>query len=134
MRRYERPSTLLTSASQEPLWMGAVASARQRLVMRICRGEPTSALENRVILVETHRGALTSYQIKRLLRQENQWLLTSDNPSGPAIDAGHATVPIARLERVISPSELAPPVGTVMNESLRLDVFGLIRTADALWT
>src|SRR5262249_28750466 len=66
-------------------------------VMRFCRGEPTSALENRIILVETHTGPLTSYQIKRLQRQGTRWLLASDNPSGPTFDAGPATVPIARL-------------------------------------
>jgi cold shock CspA family protein/SOS-response transcriptional repressor LexA len=93
-------------------------------VMRVCRGEPTSALENRVILVETRIGALASYQIKRLQRQGSQWLLASDNPSGPTIDAGPATVPIARLERIVSPSDLAPTIGTVMNESELATRFG----------
>jgi len=94
-------------------------------VMRVCRGEPASALGNRVILVEIRTGALTNYQIKRLQRHGTQWVLTSDNPSGPTIDAGQATVPIARLERVVSPSDLAPPTGTVMNESELTTRFGL---------
>ena len=94
-------------------------------VMRVCRGEPVSALENRVILVETHSGGLTNYQIKRLQRHGTHWVLTSGNPSGPTIDAGYETVPIARLERVVSPSDLAPPIGTVMNESELAARFGL---------
>lgn len=32
-------------------------------VMRVCRGEPVSAVQNRVILVETHTGALTNLVI-----------------------------------------------------------------------
>jgi len=94
-------------------------------VMRVCRGEPTSALENRVILVETHTGALANYQIKRLQRQGTRWLFASDNPSGPTFDAGPATVPIARLERIVSPSDLAPTIGTMMNESELATRFGL---------
>jgi hypothetical protein len=94
-------------------------------VMRLCRGEPISALENRVILVETHPGAVAGYQIKRLQRQGTRWLLASDNPSGPTFDAGPSTVPIARLERIVSPSDLAPTIGTVMNESELATRFGL---------
>ena len=94
-------------------------------VMRVSRGEPASAFENRVVLVEVHTGTLASYQIKRLQRQGTQWLLTSDNPSGPTIEAGDAMVPIARLERVVSPSDLAPANGTLINESELPSRFGL---------
>jgi hypothetical protein len=94
-------------------------------VMRVCRGDSISALENHIILVETHIGAVVGYQIKRLQRQGTRWLLVSDNPSGPTFDAGPATVPIARLERIVSPSDLAPPIGTVMNESELATRFGL---------
>src|SRR5262245_8701285 len=86
-------------------------------IMRLSRGQPPSGLENRVVLVEVDSGEGASrYQIKRLRRAGGNWLLTSDNAEGPTIEAGNEMVVIARLERVISPSELAPPVGTPLTE------------------
>jgi SOS-response transcriptional repressor LexA len=81
-------------------------------IMRLCRAEAPSALENRVVLVQV-RGeqAAAGYQIKRLRRQDGQWLLTSDNPSGPTFRAGDDMVPIARFERAIDPAQLAPVPG-----------------------
>jgi hypothetical protein len=96
--------------------------------MRISRGQPASALENRVILVQVQSGdAGADYQIKRLRRDGAQWSLTSDNPEGPTIEAGNEMVPIARLERVIFPSDLAPARGTVLTEPELPSQFGLDR-------
>jgi hypothetical protein len=94
-------------------------------IMRVSRGQPASALENRVILVEVHNGDAASYQIKRLRRQGTGWLLTSDNPAGPTIEADDEMVAIARLERVIPPSDLAPPIATVLTEPELPSRFGL---------
>jgi superfamily II DNA or RNA helicase/diadenosine tetraphosphate (Ap4A) HIT family hydrolase/HKD family nuclease len=94
-------------------------------LMRVCRREPASALENRVVLVEVRSETGTSYLIKRLSRQGTQWLLTSDNPSGPIIEPGPEMIPIARLERVVQPSDLAPPVGTVISEAELAIRFGV---------
>src|SRR5262245_20826674 len=95
------------------------------VVMRVCRSEPAGALENRVVLVEVRTDSCAGYKIKRLLRQGTQWLLKSYTPSGPTIEAGPEMIPIARLERVIAPSDLAPPVGTVVSESELPLRFGL---------
>jgi hypothetical protein len=95
-------------------------------VLRVSRGQPASALENRVVLVQVHGGdSGEGYQIKRLRREGKRWLLTSDNPEGPTIEADNAMVVIARLEKVISPSDLAPPVGTVLTEPELSSWFGL---------
>jgi len=87
-------------------------------IMRLSRGQPATALENRVVLVEVDsRDVAARYQIKRLSRGAGgNWLLTSDNAEGPTIEAGNVMVVIARLERVLSPSDLAPPVGAVLTE------------------
>jgi hypothetical protein len=69
--------------------------------------------------------AAARYQIKRLRRGAGQWRLVSDNAEGPTIEAGSDMVVIARLESVISPSNLAPPVGTVLTESELASAFGL---------
>ena len=95
-------------------------------VMRLSRGQPASALENRVVMVEVGSSdAAARYQIKRLRRGAGQWRLVSDNAEGPTIDAGSDMVVIARLESVISPSNLAPSVGTVLTESELASAFGL---------
>ena len=95
-------------------------------VMRVSRGQMASSLENRVVLVQVHRGDLgAGYQIKRLRRKGTGWLLTSDNPAGPTIEAGDQMVAIARLEQVISPTDLAPPNGTIIDETELASRFGL---------
>ena len=86
-------------------------------VMRVARSMPASAVENRVVLVETgHAGFGAHYQIKRLRRRGKGWLLASDNPEGPTIEATEEMVPIARLERAFRPESLGPEVGTVLEE------------------
>jgi superfamily II DNA or RNA helicase/diadenosine tetraphosphate (Ap4A) HIT family hydrolase/SOS-response transcriptional repressor LexA len=95
-------------------------------VMRVARSMPASAVENRVVLVETrHDGFGAHYQIKRLRRRGSGWLLTSDNPEGPTIEATEEMVPIARLERAIRPESLAPAVGTVLEPHEIAARFGL---------
>jgi len=95
-------------------------------VMRVCRGQSASALQNRVVLVEVPTGQIGSgYQIKRLRRDGVRWLLTSDNPQGPTIEADGAMVAIARLDLVISPSQLAPLDGTLIRDIDLSSSFGL---------
>ncbi len=93
-------------------------------VMRVARGAPASAVEGKVVLVQLPSDAGSSaYQIKRLKKQERgPWLLTSDNPDGPTIEATGDTVVIARLDRAVRPENLAQAPGTV------LDRDGLTRT------
>ncbi len=95
-------------------------------VMRLSRSQPASAVENRVVLVEVHgEGSGAQYQIKRLRRHGGGWLLTSDNPEGPTIEATEGMVPIARLERVVHPEDLAPPLGTVCSDEALPAHFGV---------
>ena len=79
-----------------------------------------------MVLVEVRgEGEAGAYVIKRLKKQGKGWLLTSDNPSGPTIAADADTVPIARLVRVVRPEDLAPAVGSVLEESELAARFGL---------
>lgn len=95
-------------------------------VMRVARSMPASAVENRVVLVETTDAAFgAQHQIKRLVRRGSGWLLASDNPEGPTIAATEDMVPIARLERAIRPESLGPEVGTVIEDHELAARFGL---------
>ncbi|HWO23573.1 MAG TPA: DEAD/DEAH box helicase family protein [Kofleriaceae bacterium] len=95
-------------------------------VMRVARSMPASAVEGRVVLVETSDDSFGArYQIKRLRRSGAGWLLASDNPAGPTIEATEEMVPIARLERAIRPESFAPTEGTVLEEHGLAAGFGL---------
>lgn len=95
-------------------------------VMRVARGAPSGALNDRVVLVQVSGEAFGSqYQIKRLCRRDNRWLLTSDNPAGPTIEPREDMAVIARLDQVIRPESLAPAVGTVIEEGELAARFGL---------
>jgi hypothetical protein len=95
-------------------------------VFRFARGAPASALENRVVLAETHRaGPGAQYQIKRLTPAGTGWRFVSDNPEGPSFDASDETVAIARLERALRPEELAPPEGSTLAQADFASSFGL---------
>jgi len=83
-------------------------------------------LHNRVMLVQIAGDADDyAYVLKRLKREDGKWLLTSDNPDGPTLAGTKDMRPIARVERIIAPERLAPPVGTVIaHEGLR-DAFAI---------
>jgi superfamily II DNA or RNA helicase/diadenosine tetraphosphate (Ap4A) HIT family hydrolase len=85
-------------------------------VMRLARGSSASSLAGRVVLVQLPGESFGSqYQIKRLKQRDARWLLTSDNPEGPTFAATEDMVPIARLETVVRPEDLAPAVGTTLD-------------------
>ncbi len=95
-------------------------------VMRIARSAPSGALLDRVVLVQVPGEAFGSqYQIKRLRRHDNRWLLTSDNPTGPTIEPREDMAVIARLDRVVRPEALAPAIGTGIEEVDLPTRFGL---------
>jgi superfamily II DNA or RNA helicase/HKD family nuclease len=86
-------------------------------VMRYARGLPADALVNRAVLAQLPGDAEGGlYQIKRLLRHGAAWSLASDNPDGPTFFELDGVVPIARLEHVVRPEDLAPSVGTVVGD------------------
>lgn len=80
-------------------------------VLRVARREVASAVEGKVVLVQVD----DQFQLKRLRREGAGWALTSDAPGGPTFAASAETVPIARLEKVVRPEDLAPAVGTVLD-------------------
>jgi hypothetical protein len=83
-------------------------------------------LQNRVMLLQVAGDADDyGYVLKRLKRVDRNWLLTSDNPDGPTIEATAQMRPIARVERVVPPDQLAPPVGTVLTAEGLGDAFGI---------
>jgi hypothetical protein len=105
-------------------------------LMRAARSAPASAFENRVALVQLPAEVFgNQYQIKRLERRGTKWLLTSDNPDGPTFEGGEGMVPIARLERVVRPEDLAPAIGTTMSETELSERFGMdVQPATERWS
>ncbi|MCA9623579.1 MAG: S24 family peptidase, partial [Myxococcales bacterium] len=95
-------------------------------VFRVARDLPASAVEGRVALVQvpTETDA-HAFQIKRLTRTRQGWSLTSDNPSGPSLQADASMIVIGRLERAFAPESLAPPRGTTLTEAELPTAFGL---------
>lgn len=86
-------------------------------VMRLMRGASASALDGRAVLAEIPGDAFGSrYHIKRLVQRDGRWTLVSDNPDGPTIEVTKNTTQIARVERVLRPEELAPPIGTLLRD------------------
>jgi len=95
-------------------------------VMRAMRGAATDALVNRVVLAQvTDAAGDDRYHLKRLVRSGAGWQLVSDNPEGPTIAIDREVAPIARLEGVIRPESLGPPVGTTVREDELSARFGL---------
>src|SRR6185503_8907287 len=87
------------------------------IVLRLARGAGIGALRGRVALVQTpdpREGH--AFQLKRIVEEDGRWLLRSDNPSRPSYDATVDTIPIAIVEKVIRPEELAPPVGELLDD------------------
>jgi SOS-response transcriptional repressor LexA len=95
-------------------------------LLRLARGAAPSAVEGRVVLVESPSdGAGTQFQLKRLQRHDGGWRLVSDNPAGPNFPAREGMTVIARLERSFTPESLAPEVGTTIAEADLARAFGL---------
>jgi superfamily II DNA or RNA helicase/diadenosine tetraphosphate (Ap4A) HIT family hydrolase len=95
-------------------------------VLRLARGAAPSAVEGRVVLVESPSGSVgAQYQLKRLLRRDGEWQLVSDNPTGPGFPAREGMQVIARLEQSFTPESLAPEVGTAIAEADLARGFGL---------
>ena len=95
-------------------------------VLSLARGAATPSLEGRVVLIETPGSAVGSqYQLKRLKRQGDRWILASDNPDGPTIDVRPDSVAIARLQASFTPEQLAPPIGATLEDAALAAAFGL---------
>jgi superfamily II DNA or RNA helicase/diadenosine tetraphosphate (Ap4A) HIT family hydrolase/SOS-response transcriptional repressor LexA len=95
-------------------------------LLRLARGAAPSAVEGRVVLVESPSdGTGTQFQLKRLQRHEAGWRLVSDNPAGPSFTSREGMTVIARLERSFTPEALAPQLGATIAEADLARAFGL---------
>ena len=73
------------------------------LVMRWARAASLESLQGRVALIELRSGETVAHQVKRIVREGARWLLTSDNPSTPPVEATAQSVPVA-----VSPARHSP--------------------------
>jgi SOS-response transcriptional repressor LexA len=97
------------------------------LIMRWGRAESLESLQGRVALIEIRSGQSLAHQVKRVVRDGNRWLLKSDNPVRASVEATVQTIPVAVLEQVIHPEDLAPPVGERLRDEQLASAFGLSR-------
>lgn len=97
------------------------------LVMRYARGAGAGAVEGKVALVQVPEPAGFAYQVKRIVREQDRWLLRSDNPARPSFEAAENVVPIALLVEVIAPEQLGPERGAQLTDEQAMEAFGLDR-------
>jgi superfamily II DNA or RNA helicase/diadenosine tetraphosphate (Ap4A) HIT family hydrolase len=95
------------------------------LVMRWARASSLASLQGRVALIEIRSGETLAHQVKRVVREGGHWLLKSDNPARPSIEATTHAIPVAVLEQVVRPEDLAPPVGEKLRDEQLASAFGL---------
>lgn len=96
------------------------------LVMRLARGVGLGSLRDRVALVQMPDDrAGYVYQVKRIVKDGTSWTLHSDNPGSPSFPATEETVPIAVVEEVVHPEDLAPVVGGQLDGRQAADLFSL---------
>ena len=95
--------------------------------MRRVQGEGVQALQGEVALVQVPdpSGPGFQVQVKRIVREGEQWLLRSDNRESPPFPLTQDVVPLARLVEVIRPESLAPAVGTLLTDEQAMKAFGL---------
>ena len=95
------------------------------LVMRGSRAVGAGPVEGKVALVQVEDSAGFAYQVKRLVRNDGRWLLRSDNPERPSVEAGTEVEPIALLVEVIPPERLGPAHGSSLTDEQLMEHFGL---------
>jgi len=96
------------------------------LIMRFARSASYEALNNKVALLQIPDPDIGfSYHIKRLVRKGATWILRSDNPDRPSLEATHQTVPIAVLADIIRPEDIGPRPGERLDDSAVARAFGL---------
>lgn len=98
------------------------------VVLRWARGEALKNLHysSKPALIENRDvSGEAGYQLKRVVREEGRWLLRSNNPEMPDFEATEETRPIAVLQQVIRPEDLAPSVGDLIRDASLASAFGL---------
>jgi superfamily II DNA or RNA helicase len=94
------------------------------LVMRYARAAGIGAVEGKVALVQVPAPGGFEYQVKRIVREGEQWLLRSDNAAHPSYPATEDVVPIALLVDVILPERLGPATVERLPDEEAQKVFG----------
>ncbi|WP_395838099.1 DEAD/DEAH box helicase family protein [Archangium violaceum] len=95
------------------------------LVMRYARAAGIGAVEGKVALLQVPDAAGYGYQVKRVMREGDRWMLRSNNPARPSFEATEDVVPIALLVEVIPPTKLGPATGERMTDEEATRAFGL---------
>ncbi|MFN7989465.1 MAG: DEAD/DEAH box helicase family protein [Thermoanaerobaculia bacterium] len=98
------------------------------VVLRWARGEALKNLHytGRPALIENRDASgEAGYQLKRVVREGGRWLLRSNNPDVPDFEGSEETRPIAVVQQVIRPEDLAPPVGALIPDAGLASAFGL---------
>ncbi|MBN1208210.1 MAG: DEAD/DEAH box helicase family protein [Myxococcaceae bacterium] len=95
------------------------------LVMRYARGVSASGVVGKVALVQVPDPAGYAYQVKRLIREKDRWLLRSDNPARASFEAAEDVVPIALLVEIVPPERLGPERGAHLTDEQVMEAFGL---------
>ncbi|QRK12331.1 S24 family peptidase [Archangium violaceum] len=95
------------------------------LVMRYARAAGIGAVEGKVALVQVPDAAGYGYQVKRIIREGDRWMLRSDNPARPSFEATEDVVPVALLVEVIPPAKLGPATGERMTDEETARAFEL---------
>jgi len=96
------------------------------LILKYARGAGLGAVEGRVALVETDDGhGNMAYQVKRVIREGQQWVLASDRPGLTNIVATSETRVIALLLERIAVESLGPDVGALVTDGELSTSFGL---------
>jgi hypothetical protein len=95
------------------------------LVMRYVRGVGIGALDGHVALVRVPDASGHTYQVKRIVRQDDQWRLRSENPEYPPFDVTEDMMPIAQLVEIIPPERVGPLTGVLLEDEGIKKAFGL---------
>lgn len=96
------------------------------LVMRFARGASREAIQGNIALVEVPDSDIgASYLVKRIVRDDKQWILRSENAAHASIGATAELVPIATLVEVVKPEAIGPEVGATIDEEKLAEAFGL---------
>jgi hypothetical protein len=105
------------------------------LVMRWARRATLPEVEGRVALVargDPRTGS--TFHVKRIIRKGNRFLLASDHPDVPPVEAGPDDRPVALLAACIGPETLGPAPGVRLDEEEISGAFGISAAPRSPWS
>ena len=105
------------------------------LVLRWSRGDRLGAIEGRVSLIARGEpGEDPTHHLKRIIRDGDSYLLTSDNPDVPPMPARPTDQPLAHVVEVVKPADLAPDRGATLDEEGVVQAWGLSEPPAGPWS